>query len=92
MPAGDDWVVLERERSTVLVEKLQRFLESVGIEACSESYSVDDAVSRDIEGGFAGIDVLVRQADHSRAREVLAASHGAWKTTGRRPDPQPQPL
>jgi hypothetical protein len=90
MTTGDEMIVLERARSTVMAEELRSLLESEGIEAFLDSYSAEDAVAGEIYTEFAGIDVMVRQRDLDRARRLLAEIRRAGKALGRRLGRQPQ--
>lgn len=90
MTTGNDLVVLERARSTILAEELQSFLGSQGIQASLDSYSAQDTVAGEIDAGFAGIDVMVPQSDLERAQGILTELRKAGKPLGRRLGRQPQ--
>jgi hypothetical protein len=84
MTAGDELIVLERARSTVMAEELESLLKAEKIDAFLDSYNTSDTVAGEIYAEFAGIDVMVRQRDFDRARQLLADLERAGRLLGRR--------
>jgi len=80
MNADPRLVVLECAQSNLMAEELKSLLESEGIDAFLDPYSVEEAVAGEFYLGFGGIDVMIREADLARARELLAGLRQAATT------------